>query len=258
MMNNCKTKCLSVCFLYRYAKINFRGVLFIEKTILIVEDEERMRQLLSDYFKKEGLCIIEAEDGKKALELFDKNNIDLLILDLMMPCLDGLSVCTHIRKNSDVPIIMLTAKSEEDDKLLGYELGADDYVTKPFNPKILVAKVKALLKRIEGCKPGQQSSGDGTIRLGELMINELSHDVFIDYSKVHLTPKEYDLLLYFAKNRGMVFTRNRLLNDVWGYDYYGDFRTVDTHIKRLRQKLGSHSGLIATVRGNGYKLEVEE
>lgn len=229
----------------------------MERTVLVVEDEARMRQLLSDFLAREGLRILEAENGKKALELFDKTNIDLLILDLMMPCMDGLSVCTHLRNKSDVPIIMLTAKSEEDDKLLGYELGADDYVTKPFNPKVLVAKVKALLKRVDSCKSGAASSSDGIINLGELVINELSHDVYLNNEKLHLTPKEYDLLLYFGKNRGIAFSRDKLLNDVWGYDYYGDFRTVDTHIKRLRQKLGPKSGLIATVRGNGYKLEVE-
>ena len=223
-------------------------------TILIIEDEARMRQLLSDFLKREGLHILEAENGKKALELFDRNSIDLLILDLMMPCMDGLSVCTHIRNKSDVPIIMLTAKSEEDDKLLGYELGADDYVTKPFNPRILVAKVKALLKRADSFKSGAVVSCGGTINLGDLVINELSHDVYINTEKLHLTPKEYDLLLYFAKNRGIAFSRDKLLNDIWGFDYYGDFRTVDTHIKRLRQKLGTKSDLIATVRGNGYKL----
>ena len=200
---------------------------------------------------------MEAENGKKALEVLDKNSIDLLILDLMMPCMDGLSVCTHVRSKSDVPIIMLTAKSEEDDKLLGYELGADDYVTKPFNPRILVAKVKALLKRLDSYRPGAALSNNGTIKLGDLVINELSHDVHINNEKLHLTPKEYDLLLHFAKNKGIAFSRDKLLNDVWGFDYYGDFRTVDTHIKRLRQKLGAKSSLIATIRGNGYKLEAE-
>jgi DNA-binding response OmpR family regulator len=229
----------------------------MERTILIVEDEARMRQLLADFLRREGLRILEAENGKTALDLFDKSSVDLMILDLMMPLLDGLSVCTCIRNKSDLPIIILTAKSEEDDKLLGYELGADDYVTKPFNPKILTAKVKALLKRIDSGKPGASTPGNGILKLGELAINELSHDVYIKNEKLHLTPKEYDLLLYFAKNRGIAFSRDKLLNDVWGFDYYGDFRTVDTHIKRLRQKLGTKSSLIATVRGNGYKLEVD-
>ncbi len=225
--------------------------------VLIVEDETRMSQLLADFLRREGLQVLQAENGKIAVELFDKNKIDLIILDLMMPCMDGLSFCTHIRKKSDVPLIMVTAKSEEDDKLLGYELGADDYVTKPFNPKILVAKVKALLRRVESCKSGTALSTEGIIKVGELEINELSHDVCLNCEKIHLTPKEYDLLLYFAKNKGIAFSRDKLLSSVWGYDYYGDFRTVDTHIKRLRQKLGSKSNLIATVRGNGYKLEAE-
>lgn len=232
-----------------------RGCVKIEGTILIAEDEARMRQLLSDFLRREGFRILEAEDGRKALEVFDKTSVDLMILDLMMPYIDGLSVCTHIRNKSEVPIIMLTAKSEEDDKLLGYELGADDYITKPFNPRILVAKVKALLKRVDSCKSGTAAANFGIISLGELIINELSHDVHINNEKLHLTPKEYDLLLYFAKNRGIAFSRDKLLNDVWGFDYYGDFRTVDTHIKRLRQKLGVKSDLITTVRGNGYKLE---
>lgn len=238
-------------------KIEPVGGVGIVRTIMIAEDEERMRQLLSDFLKREGLNIIEAENGKTALELFEKHSVDLLILDLMMPLVDGLSVCTGIRKKSDVPIIMLTAKSEEDDKLLGYELGADDYVTKPFNPRVLVAKVKALLKRTEAGRQETAGSGDGMIRLGGLVVNELSHDAYINNEKLHLTPKEYDLLLYFAKNKGIAFSRDKLLNEVWGYDYCGDFRTVDTHIKRLRQKLGEKAGMISTVRGNGYKLEEE-
>lgn len=231
------------------------GGVCIEKTILIVEDEARMRQLLSDFLRREGMQILEAENGKIALDMFEKHSVDLTILDLMMPLLDGLSVCTQIRNKSDIPIIMLTAKSEEDDKLLGYELGADDYVTKPFNPKILVAKVKVLLKRMESSKLGSPGSGNGCLKIGELVINELSHDVYINNENLRLTPKEFDLLLYFVKNRGIAFSRDKLLNDIWGFDYYGDFRTVDTHIKRLRQKLGVKSNLIATVRGNGYKLE---
>lgn len=216
-----------------------------------------MRQLLSDFLKKEGFRIVEAENGKEALEIFEKACIDLIVLDIMMPLTDGLTVCTTIRNKSDVPIIMLTAKSEEDDKLLGYELGADDYVTKPFNPKILVAKVKVLLKWVVSSKSGVSVSGDGAVKVGGVVINELTHDVYLNDKKLHLTPKEYDLLLFFARNRGIAFSRDKLLNDVWGYDYYGDYRTVDTHIKRLRQKLGAEAGLIATVRGNGYKLEAD-
>lgn len=226
----------------------------MSKTILLVEDEPRMRTLLNDYLKREDFKILEAENGMKALDIFKTNSIDLIILDIMLPLMDGWSVCNTIRKNSNVPIIMLTAKSEEDDKLLGYELGADDYVTKPFSPKILVAKVKALLKRAASANQNEKSifEADG------ISINELSHEVSINGKNISLSPKEYELLLYLFKNKNIALTREKILDNVWSYDYDGDFRTVDTHIKRLREKLGEKSQIISTVRGSGYKLEVKD
>lgn len=223
----------------------------MEKTVLIVEDESRMRELISDYLKREGLNIIEASDGEEALIKFKNEKIDLIILDIMMPKLDGFSVCRTIRKTSNVYIIILTAKEEEYDKLLGYELGADDYVTKPFSPKVLVAKVKALLKRTEE----KSSNIEGVLEIHGISLNELSHSVSVDGEEIELSPKEYDLLLYLMKNQGIVLSRDTLLNKVWGYDYFGDLRTVDTHIKRLRQKLRGRADNISTVRGSGYKLE---
>lgn len=226
----------------------------MEESILIVEDEERMRKLIDAYLKKEGYKTLQAKDGVEAVRNFDSNKVTLIILDIMMPLMDGFSVCKYIRKNSNVPIIILTAKSEEDDKLLGYELGADDYVTKPFSPKVLVAKVKALLKRYYP----DDDSNETNIKFDGVIINELSHEVTIDNNEIYLSPKEYDLLLYFVKNKGIVLSRNKILDVVWGMDYYGDLRTVDTHIKRLREKLMDKAYLIATVRGSGYKLEVKK
>lgn len=225
----------------------------MKENILIVEDEERMRKLIDAYLKKEGYKTLEAKDGVEAVRIFDSNEITLIILDIMMPLMDGFNVCKYIRKNSNVPIIILTAKSEEEDKLLGYELGADDYITKPFSPKILVAKAKALLKRYYPDNDYNISN----MNIDGVIINELSHEVTIDNKEIYLSPKEYDLLLYFVKNKGIVLSRNKILDVVWGMDYYGDLRTVDTHIKRLREKLMDKAYLIATVRGSGYKLEVK-
>lgn len=225
-----------------------------DNTVLIVEDEERMRKLLRDYFKKSGFSVLEGENGIKALEVFKNNKVDLVILDIMMPYMDGWTVCTKIRQSSQVPIIMLTAKSEEEDKLLGYELGADDYVTKPFSPKILVAKAKAILKRssLKDEERGEIKNFNG------LEINELSHEVKINGKEIQLSPKEYDLLLYFADNEGIALSRDVILDKVWGFDYYGGLRTVDTHIKRLREKLKDKADYIVTVRGSGYKFEVKK
>ncbi|MFT8315847.1 MAG: response regulator transcription factor [Clostridium sp.] len=225
----------------------------MKESILIVEDEERMRKLIDAYLKKEGYKTLEAKDGVEAVRVFDSNEVTLIILDIMMPLMDGFNVCKYIRKNSNVPIIILTARSEEEDKLLGYELGADDYVTKPFSPKILVAKAKALLKRYYP----DNDHNNSNMSLDGVIINELSHEVTIDNKEIYLSPKEYDLLLYFIKNKGIVLSRNKILDVVWGVDYYGDLRTVDTHIKRLREKLMDKAYLIATVRGSGYKLEVK-
>lgn len=223
----------------------------MNKTILIVEDEIRIRFLLRDYFHKENFNVLEASDGREALEVFANNSIDLVILDIMMPEIDGFSVCESIRETSTLPIILLTAKSEEEDKLLGYDLGADDYVTKPFSPKVLVAKVKALLKRTDSHKDLSILNYNG------LKINKLSHEVLINDEEINLSPKEFDLLLFLTENSGIALSRDKILNNVWGMDYFGDIRTVDTNIKRLREKLLSKSEYISTVRGSGYKFEVK-
>lgn len=226
----------------------------MSKNILLVEDDARVREFVADYFIKEGFQIHEAENGRAAMELFESLEISLVILDIMIPELDGWSVCKRLRKVSDVPIIMLTARSDEEDKLMGYDLGADDYVTKPFSPRVLVAKAKMLLKRAEG-SVGRK---DGTLRLHGIEINRLSCTVTVDNEPVELAPKEYQLLLYLAENKGIVLSRENILSKVWGYDYYGDLRTVDTHIKKLRSKLGEKAVYIATVIGAGYKFEVSK
>ena len=222
----------------------------MKKTILIVEDEIRIRFLVRDYFLKEGFNVLEADNGATALELFKANNIDLIILDIMMPIMDGLTVLEKLREVSTVPVILLTAKSEEDDKLQGYETGADDYMTKPFSPKVLVAKAKALLKR------SRQDVDSSTQDYNGLIINKLSHEVKINDSILQLSPKEYELLIYLTTNEGIALSRDNILDNVWGLDYYGDIRTVDTNVKRLREKLGDKSSYIVTVRGSGYKFEV--
>ncbi|HSQ89430.1 response regulator transcription factor [Romboutsia sp.] len=221
------------------------------KKILIVEDEERMRRLIGDYLKREGFKIIEAEDGKRALEFFKSENIDLIILDIMLPEYDGWTVCREIRKSSKVPIIMLTARSEESDELFGFELGADEYVTKPFSPKILVARVNALLRRTN-------IATEDVVSTGGIVIDKISHRILIEGNEVEMSPKEYELLDFMVKNSGQALTREQILDEVWGYDYYGDYRTVDTHIKRLRIKLDKKSNLIQTVRGIGYRFEVKK
>jgi DNA-binding response OmpR family regulator len=227
------------------------------KTILIVEDERKLRELLVDYLSLEGYQILQAANGQEALRLFRETPIDLIILDIMMPFLDGLSVCRTVRSESDVMIVMLTAKSQEDDKLAGYELGADDYVTKPFSPKVLVAKIKALFKRHESRDIVSDIAYPVSIRLNGLEISEQSHEVKLDEELLSLSPKEYELLLFFYKNRNAVLSRDTILDRVWGIDYFGDARTVDTHIKRLRQKLKHRADWIITVKGFGYKFRVD-
>lgn len=222
------------------------------KTLLIVEDEFRIRLLLKDYFIREDFNILEASNGKEAIEIFSKNKVDLVVLDIMMPELDGFEVCKIIREASSTPIIMLTAREEEDDKLLGYNLGADDYITKPFSPKVLVAKVKALLKRTDSHKD------TSILEFNGLTINKLSHEVLVNNNAINLSPKEYDLLIYLSSNEGIALSRDQILDNVWGIDYYGDTRTVDTNIKRLREKLLNKSDYITTVRGSGYKFEVKQ
>ncbi|AKN31709.1 transcriptional regulator [Clostridium carboxidivorans P7] len=223
----------------------------MNKTILIVDDEERMRFLIDAYLKKEGFNVLQAENGKDALKIFKENTVELVVLDIMMPVMDGWTTCKEIRKISQVPVIMLTAKAEDEDQILGFELGTDNYVTKPFSPKLLVAKVKALLKRAYPDENNQDNFFDG------LYINEKAHETKINDEDIYLSPKEFELLSYFAKNKGMVLSREQILDSVWGIDYYGDLRTVDTHIKRLREKLGEKAYLISTVRGTGYKFEMK-
>ncbi|MGL5615510.1 MAG: response regulator transcription factor [Sarcina sp.] len=225
----------------------------MKKNILIVEDELRIRILLKDYFRKDGFKIYEAGDGEEALKSFSEHNIDLVILDIMMPKLNGFKVCETIRSVSNIPIILLTAKEEEEDKLKGYELGADDYVTKPFSPKVLVAKVKALFKRTESTGVDKN-----ILDFKGLTINKLSHEVKIGEEEISLSPKEYDLLIYLTSNKGIALSRDKILDNVWGFDYFGDIRTVDTNIKRLREKLLDKSCYITTVRGSGYKFEAKD
>lgn len=223
----------------------------MRKNILIVEDEIRIRFLLRDYFQEEDFLVYEAENGKEALEIFKSNKIDLIILDIMMPVMDGLTVLEKIREVSTIPVILLTAKGQEEDKLQGYDFGADDYITKPFSPKVLVAKVKALLKRTS------EKIDSSTQNFNGLVINKLSREVKIDENILSLSPKEYELLIYLASNEGIALSRDNILDNVWGIDYYGDIRTVDTNVKRLREKLGDKANYIVTVRGSGYKFEVK-
>lgn len=224
----------------------------MNKTVLLVEDERRLREIVSDYFRNEGFEVIEAEDGKKALELFAEHEIDLIMLDIMLPEIDGWSVCRRIRKESAVPIIMLTARSDEDDTLLGFELGADEYVTKPFSPKVLVARAKTLLKRADGVVGVAE---ENAMSLAGIEVNRLSRTVLVDGEEIILTHKEFELLVYLMENKGIVLSRQHLLDQLWGYDYYGDDRTVDTHIKKLRNKLGDRAKHIGTVIRVGYKFE---
>lgn len=223
----------------------------LQTKILIVEDEDRMRRLVGDYLKREGYNILEAEDGKRAIEIFEDEKIDLIILDIMLPKYDGWTVLREIRKASNIPIIVLTARAEESDELFGFDLGADEYITKPFSVKVLVARVKALLKRSNKC-----TNNEDLLSIDGIKIDRQAHKVFIDNEEIELTPKEYELLVYLVQNQGKALTRDSMLNKVWGYDYFGDVRTVDTHIKRLRIKLLDKSDFIQTVRGIGYRFEV--
>ncbi|HBE80595.1 MAG TPA: DNA-binding response regulator [Firmicutes bacterium] len=223
------------------------------KTILIADDEDRMRKLVGDFLKKADFYIVEAEDGKQALDVLKDNPaIDLVILDVMMPVLDGWTVCREIRKTSMIPIIMLTARGEESDQLFGFDLGANEYVTKPFSPSVLVARVQALLRLVE-----ENGKSKASIDLNGLVINKNAHYVSVSGHLVDLSPKEYELLLYIVENHGVALSRDQILNAVWNYDYFGDSRTVDTHIKKLRLKLGEKGEYIQTVRGFGYRFEVK-
>ncbi len=219
--------------------------------ILVVDDESRMRKLVKDFLVKSNYEVVEAEDGEQALDIFfEQNDIDLIILDVMMPKMDGWQVCREIRAYSKVPIIMLTAKTDERDELQGFELGVDEYISKPFSPKILVARVEAILRRTS------QVSADDILEAGGIRIDKAAHSVTVDGKPIDLSYKEFELLTYFMENKGIALSREKILNSVWNYDYFGDARTIDTHVKKLRSKIGEKGNLIKTIWGMGYKFEI--
>ena len=219
--------------------------------ILIVDDEQLIREVIKEYSSIEGYEVDEAENGKIAVEKALRNNYDLIIMDIMMPKEDGYQACKEIRKLKNVPIIILSARGEEYDKLIGFEIGIDDYITKPFSPKELMARVKAVLKRTSG-------EDNKIIKIKELVIDEKARDVYIKNKKINLTPKEYELLKYLISNKNIALSREQLLTNIWGYDFFGDDRTIDTHIKTLRNTLGDYRKYIVTIRGMGYKFEYKE
>lgn len=221
--------------------------------ILVVDDESRMRKLVKDFLTKKNFQVLEAGNGEEAMEIFyEEKDIALIILDVMMPKMDGWEVCREIRKNSKVPIIMLTARSDERDELLGFDLGVDEYISKPFSPKILVARVEAILRRT-----GQNNPED-VISAGGIVIDKAAHLATVDGKPMELSFKEFELLTYFLENQGIALSREKILNSVWNYDYFGDARTIDTHVKKLRSKMGDKGEYIKTVWGMGYKFEVDE
>jgi len=217
--------------------------------ILVVDDESRMRKLVHDFLAKQGFAVLEAENGEEAVDIFfSDKNIGLIILDIMMPKMDGWQVCKEIRQYSKVPIIMLTAKSDERDELLGFELGVDEYISKPFSPKILVARVEAILRRANAVQ-------EEAMEIGGIVLDKSAHSVKIDGQPVDLSVKEFELLEYFLTNKGVALSREKILNNVWNYDYFGDARTIDTHVKKLRSKMGDKGDYIKTIWGMGYKFE---
>ena len=222
------------------------------KCVLVVDDEQRMRKLIKDFLNANGFEILEAEDGERALEVFEKNKnkINIILLDVMMPKLDGWSVLRQIRQESKVPIIMLTARGEEQDELFGFELGVDEYISKPFSPKILVARVEAILKRTE---KDEKAVND----YGGIEIDTEGRTVKVDGKIIELSLREYELLTYLAENQNIALSRDKILNNVWNYDYYGDSRTIDSHVKKIRHKLGKKGKYIQTIRGIGYKFEIK-
>ena len=224
----------------------------MSETILVVDDESRMRKLVKDFLMQKGFSILEAADGEEALQIFEenKNKIGLILLDVMMPKLDGWSVLRQIRQDSKVPIIMLTARGEEQDELFGFELGVDEYISKPFSPKILVARVEAILKRTRKTENNKQEYGG-------IVIDSDGRTVKVDGKEIELSLREYELLKYLVDNNGIALSRDKILNNVWNYDYYGDSRTIDSHVKKVRHKLGKKGKYIETVRGIGYKFEVK-
>ena len=220
--------------------------------ILVVDDESRMRKLVRDFLVKNNYEVVEAADGEEALDIFfAENDIDLVILDVMMPKMDGWQVCREIRAYSKVPIIMLTAKSDERDELLGFELGVDEYISKPFSPKILVARVEAILRRTG------QAAAETIVEAGGIRLDKQAHSVTVEGKPIDLSYKEFELLAYFMENKGIALSREKILNSVWNYDYFGDARTIDTHVKKLRSKMGNKGELIKTIWGMGYKFEEE-
>ena len=219
--------------------------------ILVVDDESRMRKLVKDFLQREGYSVLEAGDGMEAMDIFYEQKIDLVILDVMLPRMDGWQTCREIRRDSTVPIIMLTARSEERDELQGFELGVDEYISKPFSPKILVARVGALLKRIYG------TDAEEKMEAGGIELDKAAHQVQVDGKSIDLSYKEFELLTYFLENQGIALSREKILNNVWNYDYFGDARTIDTHVKKLRNKLGDKGNYIKTIWGMGYKFEVD-
>ena len=224
----------------------------VDNCILVVDDEQRMRKLIKDFLAAKGYSILEAEDGEKGLEIYEenKNKINLILLDVMMPKLDGWSVLRQIRQNSKVPIIMLTARGEEQDELFGFELGVDEYISKPFSPKILVARVEAILKRTNQDEKEVKDYGG-------IEIDKEGRTVKVDGKPIELSLREYELLTYLVENENIALSRDKILNNVWNYDYYGDSRTIDSHIKKIRHKLGKKGKYIQTMRGVGYKFEVK-
>lgn len=220
------------------------------KKILVVDDEARMRKLVNDFLTKSGYEVIEASDGEEAIDIFfEKNDIDMVVLDVMMPKMDGWQVLEQIRRFSTVPIIMLTARAEEKDELLGFKMGVDEYISKPFSPKILVARIEAILKR--------NNNFEETIEIGGITIDKTAHQVIIEGENIELSYKEFELLSYFVANKGVALSREKILNSVWNYDYFGDARTIDTHVKKLRSKMGSKGEYIKTIWGMGYRFDAQ-
>ncbi|WP_308508108.1 response regulator transcription factor [Stomatobaculum longum] len=223
------------------------------RKILIADDEARMRALVRDYLRMKGFQVLEAENGREALEIFQREpDIALILLDVMMPEMDGFETLKELRHISDVPVLMLTARAEEQDELQGFSLGADEYIAKPFSPKVLLARIDAILKRTSA------GAGDEQLEAAGICLDERAHEVTVDGKKVELSFKEFELLRYFLENQGIALSREKILNHVWNYDYFGDARTIDTHVKKLRAKMGEKGALIRTIWGMGYKFEPEE
>jgi len=218
--------------------------------VLVVDDEKLIRDVIKEYLLLENIKVDEAENGLQAVDKVKHNDYDIIIMDIMMPKMDGYTACREIKNIKDIPFIMLSARGEEYDKLIGFDLGIDDYVTKPFSPKELVARIKVITKR--------KDVANNIFEIEGVRLDDVAHDVYVDGKKIYLTPKEYELLKYFFDNKNIALSRENLLNHVWGFDFYGDDRTVDTHVKTLRKHLGKYKDLIVTVRGMGYKLEYEE